>query len=79
MPRGIAWDELPNPYLKNRDPKTEKNEAQVQEPVAEKKEFNFSKDAPDIGKRALFGIIVSKLLVKVDDYSSDVFVSRWAV
>jgi hypothetical protein len=59
MPRGIAWDELPNRYVKEV-PKDQSNAVVAEETVT--KELNIEKDFPEIGKRFAFGAIVSKLI-----------------
>jgi hypothetical protein len=61
MPRGIAWDELPNHFVKNGDA----NEAvKAVEPEAPAEPIQLRKidpveDSLAVGRRVAFGVIVS--------------------
>ena len=59
MPRGIAWDDLPNPWIKKETVDKQKAPELVVE--EEPLERNYVKDANAIGKHILFGSIVSFL------------------
>jgi hypothetical protein len=60
MPRGIAWDDLPNPYLKNDQNKPKEiTERKTQADIEREymaREFNYKNDLTAIGRRAAFGV-----------------------
>lgn len=60
MPRGIAWDELPNHFVKNKDVKEEVKTAQPEasEPIMVRK-IDPVEDSLAVGRRVAFGVIVS--------------------
>jgi hypothetical protein len=53
MPRGIAWDALPNKFEPSTSEKVPLKDVEIQP-----HEFNFIVDASDIGRRILFGCVV---------------------
>lgn len=58
MARGIPWDQLPNRYeTKQKEIKTEAPASPDGEVVPHK--FDFAKDMMEVGRRTLFGLVVS--------------------
>lgn len=65
MPRGIAWDDLPNHYIQEQVEQKKKNQANNPQPQVqkEKREVNLKEDVLGIGRRVAFGVIVCLFLI----------------
>ncbi len=62
MPRGIPWDNLPlNPLDANEVAEALKPKKKEPSDDKDETEVDYSKKATALGKRALFGVVVSML------------------
>lgn len=55
MPRGIAWDDLPNPYLPGSAERRNRQSPTTKPKVEEKREVNLERDLTEIARRMAFG------------------------
>jgi hypothetical protein len=58
MPRGIAWDDLPNPYLPGSAERRNRQSPTTKPKVEEKREVNLERDLTEIARRMAFGSLV---------------------
>jgi hypothetical protein len=64
MPRGIAWDDLPNPYIPGSGERRNRQNSTAKPKVEEKREVNLEKDLTEIARRMAFGSLVRTLNCK---------------